>query len=108
MGSFTAPLRKGSHCSTLDHLDLTTDATSRSSETAFPTVSGSNFKTDSVLAVHASAATRFTPLSTPVRANIWHNKRLGHPNGQQVMAKVKNIAECGVNVSDTLSAHKNQ
>ena len=26
MGAFTVPLRKDSHCSTLDHLDLSTDA----------------------------------------------------------------------------------
>ena len=43
MGAFTVPLRKGSHCSSLDHLDLTTDATSRIAETAFPTIFGSNF-----------------------------------------------------------------
>ena len=29
MDAFTVPLRKDSHCSTLDHLDLNTDATSR-------------------------------------------------------------------------------
>ena len=91
MGAFSVPLRKDSHCSTLHHLDLTTDATSRTPETAFPTISGSSFKPETVLAVHASTATKATSLPTPVPANIGH-KRLGHPNGQ-VMAKVKNIAE---------------
>ena len=86
MGAFTVPLRKGSNRSILDYLDLTTDATSRTPETDFRTISGSNFKPETVLAVHASTATKATSLSTPVRANIWH-KRLGHPNGQ-MMAKV--------------------
>ena len=40
MGAFAIPLRKGSHCSSLHHLDLTTGATSRTPETAFPTISG--------------------------------------------------------------------
>ena len=40
MGAFAIPLRKDSHCSSLHHLDLTTGATSRTPETAFPTISG--------------------------------------------------------------------
>ena len=102
MGAFTLPLRKDSHCSILDNLDLITDTTSRTPETAFPTISRSNFKPETFLAVHAPTATQATSLPAPVPANIWH-RRLGRPNGQ-VMAKVKNIAECGVNFSDTLSA----
>ena len=89
MGAFAIPLplRKDSHCSSLHHLDLTTGATSRTPETAFPTISGKNFKPETVLAVHAATATKDTSLPTPVPANIWH-KKLGQPNGQ-VMAKVK-------------------
>ena len=99
VGVFTVPLRKDSHCSTLDHLDPTTDAISRTSETAFPTISGSNFKLETILVVHAATGTKATSLSTPVRANIWH-KRLGHPN-VQATANVKNIVECG-NIFQTL------
>ena len=84
MGAFTVPLRKDSYCSTLDHPDLTADAASRTPETPFPTIPGSNLKPETILAVHASTATKVTYLSTPVPANIWH-ERLGHPNGQ-VMA----------------------
>ena len=54
MGAFTVPLCKGSHCSTLDHLDVTTDETSRTPETAFPTFSGINFKPETIFAIHAS------------------------------------------------------
>ena len=43
MGAFAIPLRKGSHCSSLHHLDLTTDATSQTPETAFPTIFGKTF-----------------------------------------------------------------
>ncbi|CAN0521311.1 unnamed protein product, partial [Laminaria digitata] len=57
-----------------------------------------NLKPEIVLAAEVAP----TALSATVGANIWH-KRLGHPNGQ-VMAKVKNIAESGVNFSDSLSA----
>ena len=103
MGAFAIPLRKDSNCSSLYHLDLTTCATSRTHETAFPNISGKNFKPKTVLAVHASTTPKATSLPKTVPANIWHKKRLGHPNGQ-VMAKVKNIAECGVKFSDTLSA----
>ena len=102
MGAIAIPLRKDSHCSSLRHLDLTTGATSRTPETAFPTISGKNFQSETVLAVHASTATEATSPPKTVPANIGH-RRLSHPNGQ-VMAKVKNIAECGVNFSDTLSA----
>ena len=102
MGAFTAPLRKVSHCSTLDHLDLTTHATSRTPDPAFPTISGGNFKPETAPAIHASIATKATSLSISVRVNMWH-KRFRHPNGQ-VMAKVKNVAECGAKCSDTLSA----
>ena len=102
MGVCTVRLRKDSHyCSTLDHLDLTTAATSRTPVTVFPTISGSNFKQETVLAVHASTATKATSLSIPVRANIWR-KRLGHPKGQ-VMA-VRNYRRVGVFFSDTLLA----
>ena len=83
---FTAPLRKNSHCSTLDHLDLTTAAT-QATETASPTVSGNNFKPETVMAAQVAP----TALSATVGAYIWH-KRLGHPN-EQVMAKVRNVAE---------------
>ena len=100
MGAFTVPLRKDNHCSTLDHLDLTTGATRRTPETSFPTISDSSFKAETVLVVHASTATKSSSLPTPVPANIWQ-KRLGHPNGQ-VMAKLKNIVECWVNFSETL------
>ena len=102
MGAFAIPLRKDSHCPSLYQLDLTTGATSRTPETAFPTISGKNFKPETVLAVHATTTPKATSLPKTVPANIWH-KRLGHPNGQ-VMSKVKDIAECGVNFSDTLSA----
>ena len=57
MGAFTVPLREDSHCSSLHHLDLTTGATSRYLRQRFPTISGSNFKPETVLAVHASTAT---------------------------------------------------
>ena len=60
MGAFIVPLRKESHCSNLDNLDLTTEATSRTPGTAFPTIFGSNFKPETVLAVHASTATKAT------------------------------------------------
>ena len=40
MGAFAIPLRKDSHCSSLHQLDLATGATSRTPETAFPTISG--------------------------------------------------------------------
>ena len=53
MNAFAIPLRKDSHCSSLHHLDLTTGATSLTPETAFPTVSGTTFKPETVLAVHA-------------------------------------------------------
>ena len=102
MGAFTVPLRKDSHCSSLHHLDLTTGATRRTPETAFPTFSGKNLKPETVLAVHNWSTTKATSLPKTVPAHIWH-KRLGHPNGQ-VMAKVKNIADCWVNISHTLSA----
>ena len=94
MGAFAIPLRNDSHCSSLHHLDLTTKATSRKPETAFPTISGSNFKPETVLAVHALTTTKAMSLPTPVPAtsSIWH-KRLGHPNGQ-VMAKVKSTRYC--------------
>ena len=104
MGAFAVPLRKDSHCSSLHHLDPTTKATSRTPETALPTISGSNFKPETALAVHASTTTKYTSLPSPVPANIWH-KRLDNPNGQ-VMDKAKNIAECGVHFSDTLSAYE--
>ena len=100
MGAFAIPLRKDSYCSPLHHLDLTTGATSRIPETAFPTISGQNFEPETVLAVYASTTIKATSLPTTIPVNLWH-KRLGHPN-VQVMAKVKNIAECGVNLSDTL------
>ena len=101
MGAFAIPLRKDSHCTPLYHVDLTTRATSRTPETAFPTISGKTFKPETVLAVHASTTPKATSLPKTVPANIWH-ERLDHPNGQ-VMAKVKNIEECGANFSDTLS-----
>ena len=80
MGAFAIPLRRDSHCSSLHHLDLTTGATSRTPETAFPTISGKNFKPETVLVVNVSTATKATSLPAPVPANVWH-KRLGHPNG---------------------------
>ena len=58
-------------------------------------------KPETVLAVHASTATEASSPPKTVPANIGH-KRLGHP--KQVMAEVRNIPECGVNFSDTLSA----
>ena len=102
MVAFNLPLCEGSPCSSLHHLHLITGATSRTPEAAFPTFSGSSFIPEAVLAVHASTATEATSLPTPAPVNIGH-MRFGHPNGQ-VMAKVKNISECGVNLSDTLSA----
>ena len=84
MGAFTVPPRKDSQCSTLDHLDLTTDADSRTPETAFPTMFGNNFKLETVLAVYISTATNATSLPTPVPANVGL-KKLGHPHGK-VMA----------------------
>ena len=57
MGAFTVPLREDSLCSTLDHVDLTTDDTSRTPDTAFPTIFSSTFKRETVPAVHASACT---------------------------------------------------
>ena len=97
MVAFTVPLRKDSHCSSLHHLDLTTGATSRTPKIAFLTISGESFKPETVLAVHASTTHKATSLTKIVPTNIWY-KRLGHPNGQ-VMDKVKNIEECGVNFS---------
>ena len=94
-GAFAIPLRKNSHCPSLYDLDLTTGATSRTPETAFPTISEKNFKPETVLAVHATTTPKATFLPKIVPAYIWH-KRLGHPNGQ-VVSKVKDIAECGVN-----------
>ena len=94
MGAFAIPLRKNSHCSSLHHLDLIIGATSRTPETAFPTISRNNFNPETVLVVHASTATEATSLPTPVPANISH-KRSGNANGQ-VMAKIKNIPKCGV------------
>ena len=90
---------KDSHCSSLQHLDLTTGATSGTPDSAFPTISGSNFEPETVLAVHASTATEATSLPTPVSASIGH-RRLGHPN-VQVMTNVKSIPECGISFSDT-------
>ena len=37
-GAFTVPLREDSYCYTLDHLDLITETTSRTSETDFTTI----------------------------------------------------------------------
>ena len=101
IGAFAMPLRKDSHCSSLHHLDLTTGATSRTPETAFPTISVKNIKAGTVLAVQASTATEATSPPKTVPANIGH-RRLGHP--KQVMVEVRNILECGANFSDTLSA----
>ena len=100
MGAFAIPVRKDNHCSSLHHLDLITGATSRTPETAFPTISGKNFKPETVLAVHASTATKATSRPKTVPAKIGH-RRLGHSNGQ--VKKVKNIPECGVTFLDTLS-----
>ena len=69
MCELTVPLRKGNLCSTQDHLDLATDAPSRTPETAFLTISGSSFKPKTVLAVHTSTANKATSLSTPAPAN---------------------------------------
>ena len=102
MGAFAIPLRKDSHYPSLYHIDVTTGTTSRTPETAFPTISAKNVKPETVLAVHASTTPKATFLPETVPANTWH-KSLSHPNGQ-VMAKVKNIAECVVKFSDTLSA----
>ena len=44
MGAFTVPLRKDSQCFTLHHFDLTTGATSRTPDTASPTIFDSNFE----------------------------------------------------------------
>ena len=68
MGAFALPPRKDSHCSSLYNLDLTTGATSRTPETAFLTISGKNFKLETVLAVHASSATKAT--SPPSSCNF--------------------------------------
>ena len=54
MGALAIPLRKDSHCSSLHYLDLTTGATSRTLETAFPTISDNFFKQETVLDVHTS------------------------------------------------------
>ena len=51
MCAFAVPLRIDSHCSSLHHPNLTTGATSRTPETAFPTISGINFIPGTVLAV---------------------------------------------------------
>ena len=93
MGAFAIPLHKDSRCSSLHHLDLITGATSRTPATAFPTISGKNFKPETILAVHASTTPKATSLPITVPANIF---LLGHPKGQ-VNAKMKNIPECGVN-----------
>ena len=77
MGAFTVPLCKDSHCATLVHLNLTTDETSRTSETPFPAISGSIFKSETVLAV-LRLLLKLLPCLRPVRANIVH-KRLRHP-----------------------------
>ena len=45
MGAFAIPLRKDSHCTPLYHVDLTTRATSRTPETAFPTIPGKKLQT---------------------------------------------------------------
>ena len=81
MGAFTASLREDNHLSSLHHLELTTGATSRTPETTFPTLSGTNSKPEIVLSFHASTATVATSLPTTVPANIGH-RRLGHPKGQ--------------------------
>ena len=102
MGAFAIPSSKDSHCHSLYHLDLTTGATSRTPETAFPTISGKNVKPETVLAVHASTTpktTTFLPKTIP--ANSGHTRLLGHP--KQLIAEVKNIPECGAFFSDTLS-----
>ena len=100
MGACTVPLRKDSHCSSMDYLDLTTDAISRTPEAAFRDISGSNFKPETVLDVHASNAIKATSLTISVPANLWH-KRLAHPN-VHVMTRVKHIAVC-----DTCKISKN-
>ena len=64
MGAFTVPLRKDGHCPTLDHLDLNTNATSLTPETAFPTISGSHFEPETVVDVHASTSTQATDSSS--------------------------------------------
>ena len=76
MGAFIIPLRIVNHCSTLDHLNPTTDVTSRISKTAFLTIPGNNFKPETVLADQASTATKVTSMSSSVISKIWH-KRLG-------------------------------
>ena len=102
MGAFAIPLRKDSHCSSLHHLDRTTGANSRTPEAAFPTISGKNFKPETVLAVNASTATEATSPPKTIPAIIGH-RRLGHP--KQVIAKGKNIPEYGVIFSDRLSLY---
>ena len=102
MGAFTVPLRNDSYCSSLHHLDLTTGATSRTPETAFPTISGKTFKSETFPAVQASTATEATSPPKTIPANIGHRRLLGHP--KQVMAEGKNIRECGAKYSNTLSA----
>ena len=92
IGAFTVPLRKDSYRSSLHHLDLTTGATSRSPETAFPTISSSNVTPETVHVVHSA----FDPATEATLL-------LGHLNWH-VMAKVKIIQECSVKFSDTLSA----
>ena len=54
MGAFTAPLRKGSHCSSLHHLHLTTRATRRTPEAVFRTIPGTNInrKPSSLFTLH--------------------------------------------------------
>ena len=64
MGAFTVPVRKDGHCPTMDNLDLNTDATSRRPETAFPAISGSNFKPETVVDVHSSTSTQATDSSS--------------------------------------------
>ena len=84
IGAFAIPVRKDCHCSSLHHLDLTTDATGRRPETAFPTISDTQYKPKAVLAVRISTATEATSPPKHVPANIGQ-KRLGHP--KQVMAR---------------------
>ena len=85
MSYFTGPVRPDSYCSTLDQLDLTTEAASKASESRFPTISGINLKEPTVLAARVYT----TALSATVGAlTSWH-KLLGHPKGQ-LMANVKN------------------
>ena len=74
MGACAIPLRKGSHCSSLHHLDLTTGGTSRTAEKAFPTISGKTLEPETVLAVHASTNPKATSRPKPVSANIGHRR----------------------------------